>query len=178
MPTIQDLYDVSKTVDTDSAPFEELTYDISNNDILGLPSDSQSPSLTIAPFGKFLPNAQAFAEAANNSAPGKMPIQQAFKAVLQEGYKLVSEGPHQDTIIIDIADLDDENKDLSDVSFFTEGDKDSIARALADLVNSIPVDVKPVVRFLRGSAVKEFNLAHFWNDTRRPSIEALFLGEV
>ncbi|KAK0616637.1 hypothetical protein B0T14DRAFT_482960 [Immersiella caudata] len=172
MPKITDIYNVIKRSDRDTAKFDGLAYGITNNEILGLPNGGAftvlSPS---SPFG-----AAAFKTAA--VAPGKMPIQQAFKDVLIKGYERSKD---QTTLFIDLADLDDEGdsgkNNPGNPIFFTEGDKEgtSIAQAIADLVNKLPHNVKPVIRFLRGTSTTGTvdKDGEFWN-VRRRGIEAIF----
>lgn len=160
MASIRALYDEIKKIDLAGSPFEGTAYDITFNDSLGLPGGS--PFIVLSPFSSLPPDDAAFKDV--SYAAGKMPIQEAFKAVLREGQKL-STG--QNTLFIDIADLDE-----NDTSFFTEGGVDSVADAIADLVNNqVPPSVKPVIRFLRGTPDQVDD--NFWK-SRQPNIEAIF----
>jgi len=180
MPKITDIYNFIKHSDLEPSRFEGLAYGITNNDCLGLPGGH--PFTVLAP-------STPFGEAAFNNlkvdvqgkpAPivaGKMPIQETFKAVLTKGYDLSKD---QTTLFIDIADLDDDDtgnpKNSGNTVFFTEGDdeKRSVAEAIATLVNNVPANVKPVIRFLRGaSTTNNLNDGTFW-EIRRPGIEAIF----
>ena len=172
MPKITDINNVIKSSDRDTAKFDGLAYGITNNQILGLEKDGAftvlSPS---SPFGAATFEATKF-------APGRMPIQESFKNVLSNGYDLSKD---QKTLFIDIADLNDDDdnnpKNSGNTIFFTEGDKEgtSVAGAIASLVNTVPHDVKPVIRFLRGTSttLTVDKDGEFWN-IRRPGIEAIF----
>lgn len=151
--------DLDRDPDPSASPFEGLAYGITHNDSLGLPG---GPFTVLAPFSR-LPHG----DAASAFAEGKMPIQQAFKAVLAKGYELSS---NQETLIIDMPDLADGN---ADTVFFTEGGTNSVADAIAGLVNKVPTSVAPIIRFLRGAYVPVVDDQGFWN-SRRPGIEAIF----
>ncbi|KAK0645825.1 hypothetical protein B0T16DRAFT_445977 [Cercophora newfieldiana] len=167
MPSINDVHKVIKQADVYPADFDGLTYGITYNDILGLPGGS--PFIVLSPFGSLPSDDKAYTAAAATYAEGQMPIQKTFKEVLTKGNAL-SAG--QETLFIDIADLDDDN-DISNTTFFTEGGENSIAEAIAHLVNTqVPATVTPVIRFLRGT----HNAATgepFWK-SRQASIEAIF----
>lgn len=161
MTSIKELYNAIKKVDLAGSPLEGTAYEMTYNDTLGLPSGS--PFIVLAPFSSLPQNDETFAKV--SYVAGKMPIQEAFKAVLNEGLRL-STG--QDTLFIDIADLDQ-----NDTSFFTEGAANSVAEAIADLVNNqVPANVRPVIRFLRGTPDNEVD-DNFWK-SRQPNIEAIF----
>jgi hypothetical protein len=164
MPTIQELKDVIKKHDGAPGIFYGLSYHITHNESLSLPDGSRF--LTVSPFGH-LPKPEDYKKAVGGYAEGKMPIQDTFKQVLIQGYALCKD---QATLIIDISDLDD---DLGNTVFLTEGGKSSVAHAIADLVEQVPHDFTPVIRFLRGTHQPQFKIEEFWK-TRQPGIEAIF----
>lgn len=179
MPKITDIYNYIKNSDLDPAHFEGLAYGITNNDILGLPGGG--PFTVLSPSSPFGEAAFKAATKLNRDGkpagilPGKMPIQEAFKAVLVKGYELSKD---QKILFIDISDLDDDyGKSSGNPIFFTEGDKEgtSVAEAIASLVNKVPHDVKPVIRFMRGTSTggRVDMDGEFWQ-IRRPGIEAIF----
>lgn len=167
MASIQELYQTIKKIDTAKSPFEGVSYDLTYNDKLGLPDGDPNASpdegnfTVLAPF----PAIPKDIEARRQLDAGKTPIEQAFKAVVREGVKLSKD---QDTLFIDLTDLDANNVDL-----FTEGGKDSVAQAIANAVNDPSLaNVKPVIRFVRGTPDETID-AEFWN-SRRPNLEKIF----
>jgi hypothetical protein len=128
----------------EGSPFEGVSYDLTKNDILGLPGSSQPGLIVLSPFPT-IPKEHADGKLESfDSKPGQMPTEQAFKDVLREGIKL-SAG--QDTLFIDLADLDTDNTEL-----FTEGGNNSVAQAIADQLNSDELkNVKLVIRWVRGT---------------------------
>jgi hypothetical protein len=178
MPKITDIYNVIKRSDLDPKRFDGLAYGITNNDVLGLPGGGPFTVLSPStPFGE-APYKKAVQVNSDGKPagifPGRMPIQEAFKAVLAQGYELSKD---QTTVFIDIADLDDlgDGRNSGNPIFFTEGDKEktSVAEAICNLVNKIPQDKKPVIRFLRGTETAAALDDKFWQ-VRRPGIEAIF----
>jgi len=163
MASINDLYKAIKKIDIDKSPFEGVTYDLTYNDILGLPGDEKLTVLS--PFPTIPKEKEDKTFETFQYEKGKMPIEQAFKAVLREGIKLSTE---QNTLFIDMADLDENSS-----TFFTEGGQESVAQAIAAQLNDPSLaNVKPVIRFVRGMPDQTID-ANFWN-SRRPNFESIF----
>ena len=171
MASIDGLYKAIKKIDVAKSPFDGVSYDLTYNDILGLPEGDPKASpddgkfTVLSPFPSIPKENEDKSLATSPIEEGKMPIEQAFKAVLREGIKLSTE---QDTLFVDITDLDQNSS-----AFFTEGGKDSVSQAIADQLNDPSLaDVKPVIRFLRGMPDQTID-ANFWN-SRQPNFERIF----
>ncbi|KAK0616218.1 hypothetical protein B0T14DRAFT_604565 [Immersiella caudata] len=165
MPTIKDIYNTIKNGDGLPERFHGLAYGITLNDSVGLPDGF--PFLTVSPFGHVPTSDADYAEAVSKYGEGVMPIQNTFKKVLTEGYKLSQD---QTTLFIDIADLDD---DFGNTVFLTEGGNNSIAHSIIELIKHVPDNFTPVIRFLRGTHQSVIDVEKFW-ETRRLGIEAMF----
>ena len=171
MATIKDLYDAIKKTDVAKSPFEGVSYDLTYNDLLGLPKGDPKASSYDGNFTVLSPFPTIPKEKEDKTLEtfaydgGKMPIEQTFKAVIREGIKLSTE---QNTLFIDMTDLDQNSS-----AFFTEGGKESIAQAIADQLNDKSLaNVKPVVRFLRGTPDQTSD-AKFWN-SRQSTFASMF----
>jgi hypothetical protein len=153
MASIIDLYKAIKKIDLYKSPFEGASYDLTYNDTLGLPKVEGYPDVesftVLAPFPRMPKQNEDKTFEPFKYKAGKMPIEEAFKAVLKKGVELSKD---QDSLFIDIADLDQENSD-----FFREGgykpeENDSVAIAMGTILNDESlVHLKPIVRFLRGT---------------------------
>jgi hypothetical protein len=171
MASIDGLYSAIKKIDIAKSPFEGVSYDLTYNDILGLPTGDPKACpedgkfIILSPFPSIPTETKDNKFVRTTCAAGEMPIEQAFKAVLREGIKLSTD---QDTLFIDITDLDQNSS-----TFFTEGGKESIVQAIADQLNDPSLaNVKPVIRYLRGMADQKID-AGFWN-SRQQNFEKMF----
>ncbi|KAH7396924.1 hypothetical protein DE146DRAFT_736951 [Phaeosphaeria sp. MPI-PUGE-AT-0046c] len=171
LPTIKDLESALQDLDRKfpKAKLEGLAFQLTSNESLGL-GDGKAFNVNI-PFRTWPPKEKIHDTSALPKCKYPSALQEAFKEVLTAGSKK-SDRTTWDTSAcwIDIVSLNP--ADL----FFTEftgkseekpyvplGQLDSIAKAIADVVNSIPEssNIKPVIRILAG-ADENLTATEYW----------------
>ncbi|KAF2740120.1 hypothetical protein EJ04DRAFT_572427 [Polyplosphaeria fusca] len=142
---------------------EGLAFELTKNESLGL-NDKKAFNVNI-PFRTWPPDVKT----GDDLPKGKYPsaLQEAFKDVLAAGSKLQNGDWDTTECWIDIVSLNPADWFFSENSFkspYVPLDKlDSVAKAIADVVNSIPNEsnVTPIVRILAG-ADENLSASEYW----------------
>ncbi|KAE9378673.1 hypothetical protein N431DRAFT_460007 [Stipitochalara longipes BDJ] len=154
MTPLEDLNDKLKALDEQfpDAKLENLAFKLTKNESLGLSGDPSD-------FKVFIPYRKWPDKITDPLPETKFPsaLQEAFKDVLVHGSK------DKTTCWIDIVSLNPKE------AFFTEtsadGAHDSLAHAIADVVNKIDASEAPVIRILAG-ADENYSSDQYWENNR------------